>query len=180
MTRRFVIASMLHETNTFSPLPTPIEAFGPGGPLRGQAAIDELADTNYAIGGFIGLARQAGAEFVVPLAAQASPSGLVTRAAYEQMSEAIVDEIRRGCDAVMLDLHGAMVAEHQADVRYLEQLSGMSRATGKRGAGGTQRQKPMMSTVEIANVAQELLPTIKHHLQMAEEIQKVLQTANLK
>ena len=39
MARKFVIASMLHETNTFSPLSTPIESFGPGGPLKGEAAI---------------------------------------------------------------------------------------------------------------------------------------------
>ncbi|HRO61400.1 MAG TPA: M81 family metallopeptidase [Burkholderiaceae bacterium] len=115
MARKFVIASMLHETNTFSPLSTPIESFGPGGPLQGEAAIAELADTNQAIGGFIELARKAGAEFTVPLAANANPSGLVTRAAYEQMCAAILDEIRKGCDAVMLDLHGAMVAEHHDD-----------------------------------------------------------------
>lgn len=115
MTRRFVIASMLHETNTFSPLPTPIGSFGPGGPLRGEQAIEELADTNYAIGGFIGLARETGAEFAVPLAAHANPSGLVTREAYEEMAGAILEAVRKGCDAVMLDLHGAMVCEHLDD-----------------------------------------------------------------
>ncbi len=115
MPRRFVIASMLHETNTFSPLSTPLTSFGPGGPLRGAQAVAELADTNYAIGGFIGVARAAGAEFSVPLAAHANPSGLVTRQAYETMAAAILDEIRKGCDAVMLDLHGAMVCEHLDD-----------------------------------------------------------------
>ena len=115
MPRKFVIASMLHETNTFSPLATPIASFGPGGPLRGERAIEELADTNYAIGGFIGLAREAGAEFTVPLAANAHPSGKVTREAYEEMAGAILAEVGKGCDAVMLDLHGAMVAEHLDD-----------------------------------------------------------------
>lgn len=118
MRRKFVIASMLHETNTFSPVPTPIGSFDRGsgcGPLRGQAAIDELADTNYAIGGFIGLARETGAEFSVPIAASANPSGLVAREAYEEMVGAILGEIRKGCDAVMLDLHGAMVTKHLDD-----------------------------------------------------------------
>jgi microcystin degradation protein MlrC len=115
MARKFVIASMLHETNTFSPVPTPIGSFGPGGPLGGARAIEEFADTNYAIGGFIGLAREAGANFTVPLAAHAHPSGLVAREAFEQMAGAIVDEVRKGCDAVMLDLHGAMVCEHVDD-----------------------------------------------------------------
>jgi microcystin degradation protein MlrC len=52
---------------------------------------------------------------VVPLAAEAPPSGRVQRAAYEEMAGAIVDAVAAGCDAVMLDLHGAMVAEHLDD-----------------------------------------------------------------
>ena len=36
------------------------------------------------------------------MAASAHPSGLVTKAAYEQMTTAIVDEVRKGCDAVLL------------------------------------------------------------------------------
>src|SRR5262249_44689824 len=49
------------------------------------------------------------------MAASAHPSGLVTKAAYEQMVTAIVDEVKKGCDAVLLALHGAMVAEHYDD-----------------------------------------------------------------
>ena len=61
------------------------------------------------------MARKAGAEFTVPMAASAHPSGLVTKAAYEEMTTAIVDEVKKGCDAVLLALHGAMVAEHYDD-----------------------------------------------------------------
>jgi microcystin degradation protein MlrC len=105
----------MHETNTFSPLPTPIESFSRAGALSGQPAIDEAEDTNTSLGGFIEIARKADAEFTLPMAASANPSGLVTKAAYEQMTAAIVDEVRRGCDAVLLALHGAMVAEHYDD-----------------------------------------------------------------
>ena len=73
MRRRFVIASMLHETNTFSPVPTPLAAFGPGGPLSGERAIAELADTNYAIGGFIGLAPEARGQVPGPGAPRPRP-----------------------------------------------------------------------------------------------------------
>jgi putative membrane protein len=75
----------------------------------------------------------------------------------------------------------AMVVDHQMDVRFLEQLSSQGRTGAKTGAG-TQRQKPgaMTSTADVSNVAQELLPTIKHHLQMAQEIEKDLQKANRK
>ena len=115
MARKFVVAMMMHETNTFSPLPTPIESFARIGALSGAAAIRDAEGTNTSLGGFIEVARKAGAEFTVPMAASANPSGLVTRAAYEQMTAAIVDEIRKGCDAVLLALHGAMVAEHYDD-----------------------------------------------------------------
>ena len=39
MTKRFVIAQIKHETNTFSPIGTPLAAFGHGdGPLHGADA----------------------------------------------------------------------------------------------------------------------------------------------
>ena len=113
--KKFVVAMMMHETNTFSPLPTPIDSFSRTGALSGQPAIDEAEGTNTSLGGFIEIARKADAEFTVPMAASANPSGLVTKAAYEQMTTAIVDEVEKGCDAVLLALHGAMVAEHYDD-----------------------------------------------------------------
>lgn len=110
--RRIVVAMMMHETNTFSPVPTPLASFRP---LGGEAAIAEFAGTNTQLGGFLGVARTAGAEVRVPIAAGAHPSGHVERAAYEAMCEAIVGAIRSGCDAAFLALHGAMVAEHCDD-----------------------------------------------------------------
>ncbi len=115
MARKLVIAMMMHETNTFSPLPTPIAAFGRPAALRGPAAVAEAEGTNTPLGGFIDIARESGAEFVVPLAANAHPAGLVTRAAFEEMSEAIVETVAAGCDGVMLALHGAMVTEDHTD-----------------------------------------------------------------
>ena len=116
MAKKFVVAMMMHETNTFSPLPTPIEILCPRRrlePVRRPSRSPK--GTNTSLGGFIEVARKAGAEFTVPMAASAHPSGLVTKAAYEQMTTAIVDEIKKGCDAVLLALHGAMVAEHYDD-----------------------------------------------------------------
>ena len=40
--KKFVVAMMMHETNTFSPLPTPIESFARAGALAGPAAIKEV------------------------------------------------------------------------------------------------------------------------------------------
>ena len=110
--RKIVVAMMMHETNTFSPVPTPLAAFRP---LAGDAAVEEFRDTNTQLGGFLHVAREIGAEVAVPLAAGAHPSGYVEKAAYEDMCEAIVGAIRNGCDAAFLALHGAMVAEHVDD-----------------------------------------------------------------
>src|SRR6266542_5731460 len=110
--RKIVVAMMMHETNTFSPVPTPLASFRP---LFGPQAIEEFRDTNTQLGGFLHVAQEADAEVVVPVAAGAHPSGYVEKAAYEDMSDAIVGAIRGGCDAAFLALHGAMVVEHVDD-----------------------------------------------------------------
>ena len=110
--RKIVVAMSMHETNTFSPVPTPLGSFRS---LTGQAAIEEFRDTNTQLGGFLQVAQRAGAEIAVPIAAGAHPSGHVEKAAYEEMAESIVGAIRGGCDAAFLALHGAMVAEHHDD-----------------------------------------------------------------
>ncbi len=110
--RKLVLAMMMHETNTFSPVPTPLSSFRP---LAGEAAIAEFGDTNTQLGGFLAVARKAGAEIVLPVAASAHPSGYVEKSAYEDMADAIVGAVRGGCDAAFLALHGAMVAEHTDD-----------------------------------------------------------------
>src|SRR5580658_5009983 len=115
MRRRFVVAMMMHETNTFSPLPTPIESFAKRGDLHGPGAIAAAEGTNTPLGGFISLMRETGDEFVVPMAGNANPSGLVTEAAFEEMAGAIVGAVAEGCDGVMLALHGAMVTERTDD-----------------------------------------------------------------
>jgi len=112
---KFVIALMSHETNTFSPVPTPWERFADEAGNTGEAAIQAYQGTNTPIAAYIDLAREVGAEIEVPIAAGASPSGPVAPEAYEFMTKTILEAIGRGCDAVMLDLHGAMVAETTPD-----------------------------------------------------------------
>ncbi|HUF19693.1 MAG TPA: M81 family metallopeptidase, partial [Burkholderiales bacterium] len=57
---KIVIAQMEHETNTFSPVPTPWESFGPKGPLLGKDAARGMKGTRTPIGAFLDLAEQAG------------------------------------------------------------------------------------------------------------------------
>ena len=114
---KLVLAQMKHETNTFSPVPTPLARFGHGRdrPWEGREAYEEFKGTGTALGAFIDLAERAGAEVVLPVAAQAWPSGRVAQEAYEHIAARIVQAVAQGCDAVLLDLHGAMVTERFDD-----------------------------------------------------------------
>ncbi|HET6599434.1 MAG TPA: M81 family metallopeptidase [Burkholderiaceae bacterium] len=108
---KILIARLNHETNTFSPVPTPLEAFEPqfdGDAYRAQKGM------RTAMSAFIDLAEAAGAELVTPVSAAANPSGRVHATAYDSLCERIVRACV-GCDAILLDLHGAMVAENSAD-----------------------------------------------------------------
>jgi len=107
---------MEHETNTFSPVPTPLERFGrSGGVPTGIEVYERFKGTGTGIGGFLDVADKAGMEIVTPVAGNAAPSGAVQADAYAFMTDAICDAIEAGCDACMLDLHGAMVSETTTD-----------------------------------------------------------------
>jgi len=108
---------MSHETNTFSPVPTPLARFSHGGavPPEGDAAIASLRGTGTCVGGYIDACEAAGAEYVMSIAAASPPSGPVETEAFEHMAEKIVTAVEGDYDAVMLDLHGAMVTEAHED-----------------------------------------------------------------
>ena len=112
---RVVIAMMKHETNTFSPVPTDWRRFEEWGLYVGRAAARAYRGTAMPMGAYLELAEALGAEIVTPIAAESMPSGPVAEATYERMAGAILAAVAAGCDAVLLDLHGAMVAEHVAD-----------------------------------------------------------------
>jgi microcystin degradation protein MlrC len=110
---KFVIARLNHETNTFSPVPTPLAAFGP---CFGSAALRDQQGARTAMGAYLALAQSIpGVEIVTPLAAMANPSGTVDASAYDTLCQAIISAIEAGCDAILLDLHGAMVAANAPD-----------------------------------------------------------------
>jgi microcystin degradation protein MlrC len=114
---RAVVAMMQHETNTFSPVPTPLARFGTDGvsvPM-GTAAYEAFRGTRTGIGAFIDIAEAAEMEIVTPVAGNAAPSRPVDREAYAAMSDAICDAVAAGCDVCLLDLHGAMVTEDSDD-----------------------------------------------------------------
>lgn len=116
---RVAVGAIVHETNTFSPIPTPLSAFyeGRDALLTDAALIDALRDTKSEIGGFLEVGAAAGWEIVPTIAAHATPSGDVQAAAHDALKEALVGRLRSALpvDGVLLNLHGAMLAENAHD-----------------------------------------------------------------
>src|SRR5690606_9677106 len=116
---KVVVALVRHETNTFSPIPTQLASFCRGtqtdGPAYGQSAKQLCENTNSAAAAYLDLAESLGAEVEFAILANSVPSGTVQKAAFEHIAETVVAAVQKGCDAVLLDLHGAMVAEGYPD-----------------------------------------------------------------
>lgn len=116
---RAVVAMMEHETNTFSPVPTPLSRFGqesdPHHVPVGEEVRRRFTGTGTGLGGLLEVAEEAGMDIVTPVGGWAAPSGPVEAGAYEFMANAICDAVADGCDACLLDLHGAMVTQPGID-----------------------------------------------------------------
>ena len=117
---RIAVGGFLHETNTFAPTKATYDAFVHGGGwpsmVRGKDVLT-IRHINVGLAGFIGAAEANGWELVPTIFAAATPSAHVTEDAYERIAKIMVDGIVSAgpIDAVYLDLHGAMVAEHFDD-----------------------------------------------------------------
>jgi len=84
--KRFVVAQIKHETNTFSPIDTPLASFGHGeGPRHGDEARAAFAGTNSPFAAFLDVAAREGAEVVTPIAAESWPSNRASRATFEAL-----------------------------------------------------------------------------------------------
>lgn len=117
MTKRVLIAGFKHETNTFSILETGIPAYRERALYFGDEVPKTFRDTNSEIAGFMDVCDRHGWQPCFSVAADASPSGRVTKAAYDEITGRILaDAVAEGpVDAVLLQLHGAMVADHTDD-----------------------------------------------------------------
>ncbi|WP_321822634.1 MULTISPECIES: M81 family metallopeptidase [unclassified Burkholderia] len=116
---KILVAGFQHETNTFAPTKAGWQSFLQGEgfpPLSRGVDVMKLRDVNLPVGGFINCAEEAGHEVIPVIWAGASASAHVTKEAYERITSEIVGAVRTGgFDAIYLDLHGAMVAEHIDD-----------------------------------------------------------------
>jgi microcystin degradation protein MlrC len=114
---RILAAGFQHETNTFEPSTTGYDDFVRGGAFPAMArGADVLAlrDVNIPIGGFI---RASPAADIIPVIwAGATPAAHVEQDAFERIAGEILAAAQaQSFDAIYLDLHGAMVCQHDDD-----------------------------------------------------------------
>jgi microcystin degradation protein MlrC len=118
---RIAVGGFLHETNTFAPTKATYADFvhGGGWPAMalGAGVLETMRNINVGLAGFVGAAEANRWQLVPTIACAASPCAHVTRDAYERIAKVMVEGIKAAgrIDAVYLDLHGAMVAEHLDD-----------------------------------------------------------------
>ncbi len=118
---RIAVGGFQHETNTFAPSPAThadfVRADAWPGLVRGRELLEAFAGRNLAIAGFLDAMEGSGDELVPLLWCAALPSAQVTEDAYERVAGALLQDLAASLplDAVYLDLHGAMVAEHLED-----------------------------------------------------------------
>lgn len=116
MSLRLFAGGVVTETNVFSPMPTGLHDFELAAPQDPDEARDRI------LGGstfrhYAAVAADRGCTYVQGIYTFARPAGLTTRAAYEQLRDRLLGEVEAALplDAVILHLHGAMVAEGYPD-----------------------------------------------------------------
>ena len=116
---RIAIGQLMQESNTLNPLPTTLADFEAFGIFEGAELIERFAETNE-LGGFIQSLRDwpERPEIVGLLRLMAWPSGPATAATFKVLIDRMMDSLVRAgkIDAVLLALHGSMVAECEPDV----------------------------------------------------------------
>ena len=110
-------ASVKHETNTFSTRMADLPAFQERYLLRGDEIARNLRQSRSEMAAVYDAAERYGWELTAPIATSATPSGPVTRQAFDTFAGEIMAAIDTGptFDGMLLPLHGAMVVEDHED-----------------------------------------------------------------
>lgn len=117
MPTRIAVASLMQESNSFSPLPTTVATFASYYLLHGDEMLTGYGNARTEVPGFFDVLTDAKAEVVPLLAAYAAASGTVTREAFDILVGEMEERLRAAgpVDGLLLALHGALVVEDQPD-----------------------------------------------------------------
>ncbi|MFN3955139.1 MAG: M81 family metallopeptidase [Pararhodobacter sp.] len=114
---KLFIACLATETNSFSPLPTGMAGFAENTIHHGTATRQPESYWTGALHLWRASAEARSWQVVESLAAFAQPAGPTVRTVYEAFRDEILNDLRAAMpvDAVLLQLHGAMIAEGHED-----------------------------------------------------------------
>ena len=114
---RVGIVSLMHESNTFAPGPTPLSAFDRDQFLAGDAMRERLTGTHHEVGGFFDQLGDDGLEAVPVFAAWTLPSGVIAGFAGDELVNRMTGALRAAgpLDGLLLAPHGAAVSEREPD-----------------------------------------------------------------
>ncbi|HEU0155391.1 MAG TPA: M81 family metallopeptidase [Stellaceae bacterium] len=148
--KRVLTARFMHETNTFSRVPTDMAMIR----RRDYHLENEIPvafrGTRSAFGATFEAADKFGWNLVHPVSANPNPSGIVTDDAFEMLTGMILDAVdaKGPIDGALLHLHGAMVSESHEDAEG-EFLARLRRRLGP--------EAPVVVTLDLhANVTQRM------------------------
>ena len=112
---RIAVASLMQETNTFSPVWTRYEDFDP---IFGSLALERHRGKLTELGGFMSCLAEAGAEALPVGAAWAMTANRLVRADFERLAGEFIARLVEAPepDALLFSLHGAQAAEGEDDV----------------------------------------------------------------
>ena len=111
---KIFMATLATETNTFSPIPTGDAAFRGGRDwFRHDGSRQPPISANIPLRAWRALGEADGHTVVESLCSFAMPAGITVRAVYESLRDTVLDDLRAAMpvDAVLLFMHGAMVAD---------------------------------------------------------------------
>lgn len=114
---RFAIGGFSHETNTFCPGVTGLDAFRREW-LEGDEIFTRHRGVRTNLGGMIDAAERLGIELSPTFATSTEPSATIARDAFGTITAALIDGIKASLpvDAVLLSIHGAGSAEGVDDI----------------------------------------------------------------
>jgi microcystin degradation protein MlrC len=115
---RIAIGEVMHETNTFRPGITEIDAFKALQWEHGEEIRQRHTGVRDSLGGMLAAGARLGVEIVPTFAATAEPSATIGRAAFEELQHELLSGLIQvgPVDAVSLSLHGAGSAEGCDDI----------------------------------------------------------------
>lgn len=114
---RVALAGFLHESNTFLPVPSPVNDFRTTSWTEGADIFTRWSGALHEVGGLIDGCAAAGLSIEPLLVTYAVPSGTIVAEAFEEIASGITDSLRAAMpvDGVLLALHGATVSEQHRD-----------------------------------------------------------------